>query len=106
MADENAPIEQDGTAEENDNLFQVGDWPEEGMLLGKVPDETTPGPILVSNEFADVVVSQVRTRNGVRLDIWSPRRGSRVQLDAVALDCLSYQPPETFTQLLADKPSG
>ena len=71
-----------------------------------MPSEGVPGPILVTNEFADVVVTQVRTRNGVRLDIWSPRRGSRVQLDAVTLDCLSYQPAETFTEMLAEKPGG
>jgi hypothetical protein len=85
--------------------FEVGDWPAEGALLGRVPAEhDNDGPIVVSNEFADVVVSRVRTRNGVRLDIWSPRRGTRVQLDAVELDCLSYQPPETFTEMLAQRP--
>jgi hypothetical protein len=30
------------------------------------------GPIVVANEFADVVVRRVETRNGMRLDIWSP----------------------------------
>jgi hypothetical protein len=64
------------------------------------------GPIVIANEFADVIVSRVRTRNGMRLDIWSPRRGTRVQLDAVELDCLSYQEPETFTAMLERTPSG
>ncbi|MFI7643932.1 hypothetical protein [Nonomuraea sp. NPDC049400] len=62
------------------------------------------GPIVVANEFADVVVRRVETRNGMRLDIWSPRRGTRVMLDAVALDCLSFQEPELITQLLARNP--
>lgn len=92
--------------EANPNLFQVGDWPREGALLGAVPEETTVGPILVSNEFADVVVSRVHSRNGVRLDIWSPRRGTRIQLDAVALDCLSYQSPDIITRMLTEKPGG
>lgn len=69
-------------------------------------DGGVEGPILIANEFADVVVSRVRTRNGARLEIWSPRRGTRVQLDAVALDCLSYQQPETFTAMLERTPSG
>ena len=59
---------------------------------------------MVANEFADVVVRRVETRNGVRLDIWSPRRGTRVLLDAVALDCLSFQQPELISQLLARNP--
>lgn len=103
MADADAAEpQQDGS----DHLFQVGDWPAEGTLLGRMPDGSTAGPIMISNEFADVVVTQVRSRNGVRLDIWSPRRGTRIQLDAVALDCLSYQSPEIITQLLAEKPGG
>lgn len=103
MTDAGAPDEQSGGS---DHLFQVGDWPAEGTLLGRMPESSTAGPIVVSNEFADVVVTQVRSRNGVRLDIWSPRRGTRIQLDAVALDCLSYQSPEIITQLLAEKPGG
>lgn len=103
MTEENAPSPQEG----NEIGFQVGDWPAEGMLLGKVPDDTTAvGPILVTNEFADVVVTRVSSRNGVRLDIWSPRRGSRIQLDAVALDALSYQSPDFVTRMLAEKPLG
>ena len=61
-------------------------------------------PIVIANEFADVVVRKVETRNGMRLSIWSPRRGSQVLLDAVALDCLSYQEPELITELLARNP--
>lgn len=87
--------------------FAVGDWPDEGALLGRVPDDGgVDGPIVVSNEFADVVVTRIRTRNGVRLDIWSVRRGTRVQLDAVELDCLSYQPSETFSELIERRPGA
>ncbi|NDL60352.1 dihydrodiol dehydrogenase [Phytoactinopolyspora sp. XMNu-373] len=76
-------------------------------MLDEVPrDGGVEGPIVIANEFADVVVTRVHTRNGVRLDIWSPRRGTRVQLDAVELDCLSYQEPETFTEMLERKPGG
>ena len=69
------------------------------------PTETTDGPIVIANEFADAVVRKVETRNGMRLDIWSPRRGSRILLDAVALDCLSYQDPELITELLSRRPT-
>lgn len=79
------------------------------------PDGTPPdyprdggvdGPVLISNEFADVVVRKVMTRNGMRLEIWSPRRGSSVLLDAVALDCLSYSSPELITELLSQHPGA
>ena len=69
-------------------------------------DGGVDGPIVIANEFADVVVRRVRTRNGMRLEISSPRRGTRVHLDAVALDCLSYQPPETFTEMLERTPGA
>lgn len=95
------------TVDSDDVSFRVGDWPAEGALLGTVPtDQENAGPIVVSNEFADVVITRVRTRNGLRLDIWSPRRGTRVQLDAVELDCLSYQPKEIYTEMLSQRPGA
>lgn len=78
--------------------------PDEGSESVYPVDGGTNDAILIANEFADVVVRKVETRNGMRLDIWSPRRGSRVQLDAVALDCLSFQEPELITQLLSRNP--
>lgn len=103
MTEENEPAT---PSTDSENRFEVGDWPAEGTLLGQMPDDSVIGPIVITNEFADVVVTQVRSRNGVRLDIWSPRRGSRIQLDAVALDALSYQSPELITRMLAEKPLG
>ena len=73
--------------------------------ISEYPESTVDGPIVIANEFADVVVRRVETRNGMRLDIWSPRRGTRVLLDAVALDCLSYQEPDLITELLARRPA-
>lgn len=78
--------------------------PEDGEVSEYPADGGTDGPIIVANEFADVVVRRVETRNGMRLDIWSPKRGSRVLLDAVALDCLSFQKPELITELLSRNP--
>jgi hypothetical protein len=64
-----------------------------------------PPTILIANEFADVVVRRVCTRNGVRLEISSPRRGTTVRLDAVVLEALTWQEPELFTSLLRDRPT-
>lgn len=80
------------------------EYPPIGDVSEYPTDGGNEGPIVVANEFADVVVRRVETRNGMRLDIWSPRRGTRVMLDAVALDCLSFQEPELISQLLARNP--
>jgi len=57
-------------------------------------------PIVIANEFVDVEVRPVLTRNGIRLEIRSPRRGTSVRLDAMVLDALTVQPPEVFSDLL------
>ena len=58
-------------------------------------------PIEITNEFARVVVRRVATRNGARLEIFSPRLGYRIHLDAMALESLTWQPTETFSRFLA-----
>lgn len=80
--------------------------PDDGEVLQYPRDGGNEGPIVISNEFADVVVRKVETRNGVRLELWSPRRSTCIRLDAVALDVLSYQEPEFITSLLARTPQG
>ena len=80
--------------------------PDEGEILEIPRDGGNEGPIVIANEFADVVVRKVETRNGVRLELWSPRRGTCVRYDAVALDVLSYQEPEFITKLLTRTPGA
>lgn len=64
-------------------------------------------PIIIANEFVDVEIRRVPTRNGVRLEIYSPRRGRRVRLDAMVLDALTWQSPEVFSDMLkSDSGSG
>ncbi|MFD5537365.1 dihydrodiol dehydrogenase [Streptomyces sp. NPDC127079] len=57
-------------------------------------------PIQISNEFADIRVRKVYTRNGERLEIHAHRRGYRILLDAVELESLTWQTPETFSGFL------
>lgn len=57
-------------------------------------------PIRISNEFANINIRKVYTRNGERLEIDAPRRGYRVLLDAVELESLTWQTPETFSGFL------
>lgn len=70
-------------------------WGAGGRVSG-VEDE----PIVIANEFVDVEVRRVRTRNGVRLEIHSPRRGTTIWLDAMVLDALTWQQPEIFSEML------
>lgn len=69
-------------------------------------DRVDGAPIVIGNEFVDVEVRRVHTRNGVRLEIYSPRRGTSVRLDAMVLDALSWQPPEVFSDLLRSESDG
>jgi hypothetical protein len=55
----------------------------------------------LANEFAEVRVSLVRTRNGVRLRIHDPRGGRAVELCPLELEALTWQAPEVFTGFLA-----
>lgn len=70
----------------------------------QTPSDADELTIVVANEFADVRVRRVSTRNGARLEIYSPRRGTRVHLDAVELDLLSFQEPEVFSEMLERTP--
>lgn len=90
----------------NTSAWPRAENPEVGEVFEFPRDGGNDGPIVVANEFVDVVVRKVATRNGVRLEIWSPRRGSCVRFDAVALDVLSYQDPEFITELLRRTPGA
>jgi hypothetical protein len=56
--------------------------------------------IEIGNEFATVLARRVRTRNGARLQIRSPRRELSVFLDATLLDALTWQTGESMSLLL------
>jgi hypothetical protein len=62
-------------------------------------------PIRLANEFAEVVVERVRTRNGARLRVFVPSSGRQVLLCPLELEALTWQDHEFFTGLLAE-PSG
>jgi hypothetical protein len=67
-----------------------------------VSGEPLPGTqeFAVTNEFADVRIRKVYTRNGERLRIESPKRGYAVELDAIELESLTWQTKEAFSRLL------
>ena len=57
-------------------------------------------PLLIANEFAEVHVRRVMTRNGMRLEISSPRTATAVRLDPLELEVLTRQEPEFYSDLL------
>jgi hypothetical protein len=69
------------------------------MVDGRAPSRN--GEIEISNEYATVVVQRVQTRNGVRLRISSPRLSSAIELDALALESLTWQSVDTFSKFLS-----
>jgi hypothetical protein len=54
----------------------------------------------LGNEFAEVLVRKVHTRNGVRLEIVAPKLERHILLDPVELESLTWQTPDTFAGFL------
>jgi hypothetical protein len=57
-------------------------------------------PIMLGNEFAEIRVSRVETRNGSRLLIESPKSGQWVALCPFELEALTWQGPATFSAMI------
>lgn len=57
--------------------------------------------IRLANEFAEVVVERVQTRNGARLRISVPSSGHQILLCPLELEALTWQDHEMFGRLLA-----
>jgi hypothetical protein len=58
-------------------------------------------PLEIVNEFAEVLVRKVRTRNGARLEIVAPRVGRVIRLCPLELESLTWQTTATFSAFLA-----
>lgn len=55
----------------------------------------------LANEFAEVRVRKLHTRNGVRLEIAAPRLDRRILLCPLELEALTWQTTETFSRMLS-----
>ncbi|MBO9351799.1 MAG: dihydrodiol dehydrogenase [Thermomicrobium sp.] len=62
--------------------------------------EVASETIVIKNEFAEAHVRKVRTRNGERLEIHSPKLGYTIRLDPLELEAISWQPVDTFSRML------
>ena len=56
--------------------------------------------IELGNEFAEIRVRKVHTRNGARLLISSPRSGQWVALCPLQLEALTWQTDEVFSAMV------
>jgi hypothetical protein len=63
------------------------------------------GWLTIANEFTSVRVRKVHTRNGERLEIESLNLGFSIRLDALELESLSWQEPNSLSRLL-ESPYG
>jgi hypothetical protein len=61
---------------------------------------TGAASIRLGNEFTEVVVEPVRTRNGTRLRIFVPSSGREIMLCPLELEALTWQGHELFSALL------
>ena len=69
----------------------------DGLLQGAVGETLT-----VANEFAEVQVRRVDTRNGSRLLITAPRTGQWISLDALEVEALTRQNARTLTAMVGN----
>jgi hypothetical protein len=62
-------------------------------------------PITIANEFTEVVVRRVDTRNGSRLLISAPKAGRSISLDALEIEALTRQNGRTLAAMVGS-PDG
>ena len=65
-----------------------------------VPGGEPESAISLGNEFAEIRVSRLETRNGSRLLIESTRTGQWVALCPLELESLTWQSPQTFSEMI------
>ena len=68
-------------------------------------NERVGEPIVIGNEFSEVRVQRVETRNGARLLVESPKSGQWITLCPLELEALTWQTPQTFSAMIG-KPSA
>lgn len=70
---------------------------------GRVPEvEPVTDWVQVANEFTTTRVRKVLTRNGERIQVESRKLGTSILLDPLELEALTWQTPETFSEMLSD----
>lgn len=58
--------------------------------------------ITIANEFTEVTVRRVDTRNGSRLLVTSPKSGQWINLDALEIEALTWQNAYTLAAMVGN----
>jgi hypothetical protein len=80
----------------------AGDLPAPAQRRRELLDHRLGAPLVVANEFSEVHVSLVQTRNGTRLLIDSPKSGQWTTLDPLELESLTWQSRATFSRMVGN----
>jgi hypothetical protein len=70
--------------------------------LARLLEGAVGEPVALANEFTEVVVRRVDTRNGSRLLITAPRTGQWITLDALEVEALTWQNPRTLAAMVGN----
>ena len=70
--------------------------------LSRLVNGTVGELLTIANEFAEVVVRRVDTRNGSRLLISAPKTGRWITLDALEVEALTRQNARTLTAMVGN----
>nr|WP_218889128.1 carbon storage regulator [Saccharopolyspora hordei] len=68
--------------------------------LRELQSRRTGEPIVIGNEFSEIRVCRVETRNGSRLLVESPKSGQWVALCPLELEALTWQNTDTFAAMI------
>lgn len=74
--------------------------PVTGDELADLRGQQDGAEIVIANEFSEIRIAKVRTRNGSRLLIESPKTGQWVALCPLELEALTWQSTETFSAMV------
>ncbi|OSC40661.1 dihydrodiol dehydrogenase [Mycobacterium decipiens] len=70
--------------------------------LGELETRAVGEAVTIANEFTEVVVRRVDTRNGSRLLITSPKSGQWITLDALEVEALTWQNTHTLAAMVGN----
>jgi hypothetical protein len=70
--------------------------------LTELLNGTVGEPLTVANEFTEVLVRRVDTRNGSRLLITAPKSGRWISLDALEVEALTWQNARTLAAMVGN----
>ncbi|WP_028658700.1 hypothetical protein [Nocardioides insulae] len=73
-----------------------------GSELAVLTSQREGESLTLGNEFAEIRVSKVLTRNGARLLIESPRSGQWITLDPLELEALTWQNEATLSAMVGN----